>query len=203
VKLLELPIKKIVADPACQARVYIDPLTVAEYFEAHAAGAVFPPLIVFWDQTTYWLADGFTRLAMYQQRRVKTATVDVRPGDRRVAMLYATGANRTHGQRPTVEDRHKAVDTLLADAEWTLWSNRRIADQCGVSEHLVRSRRAVCDQNADAPRMVLRGGTVYRQSPRRPLVEAPPEEQLARIRAAEAVPTVTCPKCGAEVEIPA
>jgi hypothetical protein len=140
---------------------------------------------------------------MYRYRNIRTATVEVRRGERRDAILFATGANRTHGVRPTIADRHKAVDTLLADRQWREWSNRRIAEQCGVSEHLVRTRRAICDQSADAPRQVIRGGTVYRQSPRRPLVEAPPLEQVARIRAAEADLSVTCPRCGALVPISA
>jgi hypothetical protein len=41
---------------------------------------------------------------------------------------------------------------MLNDTEWRLWSNRSIADHCGVSEYLVRSQRDALRDAARAAR---------------------------------------------------
>jgi hypothetical protein len=61
----------------------------------------------------------------------------VRTGSRRAAMLFSVGANAAHGMRRTNADKRRAVETLLADAEWAAWSDNQIAKACGVSDHFV------------------------------------------------------------------
>ena len=51
-----------------QSRVRIDDDTVKEYAELMSAGVELPPLVVFWDGTEYWLADGFHRYFAAQKR---------------------------------------------------------------------------------------------------------------------------------------
>ena len=46
-----------------------------------------------------------------------------------------------HGVRRTNADKRKAVMTLLQDEEWSQWSNVKIAEQCAVSDELVRKVR--------------------------------------------------------------
>ncbi|MEO6960160.1 MAG: hypothetical protein ABI081_09285, partial [Burkholderiaceae bacterium] len=41
----------------------------------------------------------------------------------------------------TNADKRKAVNAMLADAEWSQWSDRKIAEQCGVSASFVGAMR--------------------------------------------------------------
>src|SRR5262249_1473954 len=71
---------------------------------------------------------------------------EVHPGTKRDAMLYAVGANQTHGQPRSRDDKRKGVARLLLDKEWGAWSDRAIADRCGVSHTFVASVRADLDR---------------------------------------------------------
>jgi hypothetical protein len=68
--------------------------------------------------------------------------VDVRPGDKRAAILFSVGANASHGLRRTNGDKRRAVLVLLKDSEWAQRSDRWIAEKCGVSNTFVASLRA-------------------------------------------------------------
>ena len=66
----------------------------------------------------------------------------MRRGTARDAILYAVGANDTHGLRRSQADRRNAVLTLLRDPEWTRLSDRKIADAARVDHKTVaRTRR--------------------------------------------------------------
>ncbi len=52
---------------------------------------------------------------------------------KRDAILYACGANATNGIRRTNADKRQAVERLLTDEKWSLWSNVTIAKHCLVS----------------------------------------------------------------------
>lgn len=89
---------------------------------------------------------------------------EVRQGTRRDAILYSVGANATHGLRRTNADKRRAVETLLRDEEWSQWSNREIARQCGVSLNLVNSMRKDLSElkvQIGAERTVERNGKTY------------------------------------------
>jgi len=140
--LRTLPITDIAADVRCQPRAALDPIAVAEYAERMREGASFPAAIVIDDGSTYWLADGFHRLAASAQAGREVITCDVRPGTWRDAVIYAAGANATHGLRRSNADKRRAVETLLRDDEWSQWSDREIARRCGVSHPFVAAIRA-------------------------------------------------------------
>jgi len=114
---------------------------VNEYAEAMKAGSEFPPVVVFHDGETHWLADGYHRHAAATSAKAETITADVRQGALRDAVLYAAGANATHGLRRTNDDKRRAVETLLRDAEWSQWSDNEIARRCGVSQPFVSAQR--------------------------------------------------------------
>jgi len=67
---------------------------------------------------------------------------EIRPGTRRDARLCSIQINAAHGQRLTVEERRRAVDTLLNDETWRHCSDRWIAGVAGVDHKSVASRRA-------------------------------------------------------------
>jgi hypothetical protein len=89
---------------------------------------------------------------------------EVRQGTIRDAILYSVGANANHGIRRTNADKRRSVLRLLNDGEWGKWSDRKIADQCGVSHTFVAQVRVGSSGNGcqiDDERKVERGGTVY------------------------------------------
>ncbi len=127
-----LPLADLRTDGGTQPRASLSEETVAEYAEAMAAGVRFPPVVAFYDGTDRWLADGFHRVQAAQVAGRDSIEVDIRQGTRRDAVLYAAGANAQHGLRRTNADKRRAVFTLLADPEWSAWSDQEIARRCGV-----------------------------------------------------------------------
>jgi hypothetical protein len=127
-----------------QSRAETNNGTVAEYKEALEHGAEFPPVIVFSDGTASgkWLADGFHRFHAHNAAGLQEISCDVRVGTQRDAKLFSVGANASHGLRRTIEDKRRAVAMLLDDAEWSTWSDRDIARQCGVSHSFVAAVRS-------------------------------------------------------------
>jgi hypothetical protein len=124
-----------------QSRAKIDPETVHDYADLLRDGVPLPPLIVFFDSEYYWLADGFHRHAAYGNLGSETCPCDVNLGTERDALLYSVGANCEHGLRRTNDDKRHAVELLLADREWSQWSNVMISEKCGVSDWLVADVR--------------------------------------------------------------
>src|SRR3990167_6909255 len=115
--------------------------TVGEYRDPLKGGAKFPPLVVFFDGSDYWIGDGYHRWHAAGEAGFDSLSCDVRQGSRRDAVLYACSANSSHGLRRTNADKHKAVKTLLLDAEWVTWSDVVISDKCGVSHPFVGKLR--------------------------------------------------------------
>lgn len=165
-----LPLARIRTDGGTQARFDLNTDTVAEYRQAMQDGAVFPPVVVYYDGTDHWLADGFHRVAATEQIRMEIAA-DVRPGTKRDAILHAVGANKTHGLRRTHKDVQRSIWTLLNDAEWQKWSDREIARQVGCHHETVGAQRGKLAASGGIrqiePRLVERNGTTYEQAPRK------------------------------------
>lgn len=147
----KVAIKDIINDGGTQMRAGLNFETVSEYAEAMLAGVTFPPITLYYDGETYWLADGFHRLQAWKsvfQVAGVAGTYDpaeipaiVRAGTRRDAILHAAGANADHGLRRTNEDKRRSVDVLLRDPEWSQWSDRVIAEACAVSHMFVSNLR--------------------------------------------------------------
>jgi len=158
----------IQTDNGSQARVKIHTTVVRDYAEAMrrqlAEGQLrFPPVILFFDGRDYWLGDGCHRALAARQIGQAEIGADIRPGGQRDALLYSISANSTHGLPRTNADKRRAVALLLADPEWSLWSDREIARLCQVSHPVVRRlrRRASGTEFQMRERKVRRGGKVY------------------------------------------
>lgn len=132
-------------DGGTQARAGLDETTVTEYLDAMRDGAEFPPVVLFYDGTDYWLGDGFHRVEARRRLKDEGQTgiiaVDLRQGTRRDAVLFAAQANASHGLRRSADDKRRAVMCLLNDEEWGKWSDREIARRCHVSPTLVGKLR--------------------------------------------------------------
>lgn len=138
---MELKLNQISYDRDLMARQHMNTEIIGEYCEAMKGGEKLPPVTLFHDGTEYWLADGYHRLAAAKNAKLDEIEVDIRRGSRREAMLYAVGANTTHGLRRTNADKRKVVLLLLMDKQWHKWSDRKIAKQCAVSHTFVAKLR--------------------------------------------------------------
>ncbi len=147
-----IPIAEILADQDCQLRAAGSGTTIAEYAAALAEGATFPPVIVFRDdEGRNWLADGFHRYEAHKAEGRQRIEAEVRQGSRRKAMLFAAGANASHGLRRTQEDKRKSILVLLTDPEWRSWSDREIAKRTATSDKTVaKLRRELSGEGVNA-----------------------------------------------------
>lgn len=137
-------------DGGTQPRAEIDRDVVSDYAEAIRNGAEFPAAVVYFDGTSYWLADGFHRYHAHKQAGLDDIRVDLRQGNLREAILYSFGANAHHGLRRSNEDKRRAVLRLLEDPEWEQWSDREIARRTGTTHPFVSSLRPVVTGNVSS-----------------------------------------------------
>jgi hypothetical protein len=136
---MKLKLSQIVIDKGTQTREAIDQKTVTEYAEVIMNKDKLPPLVVFHDGISYYLADGFHRYFAYKQTVTPEVEVEVINGTLRNAQEYALGTNDKHGLKRTNADKRKAVSIALADLEWSLLTNREIGKICRVSHTFVNA----------------------------------------------------------------
>jgi hypothetical protein len=137
----------LVVDETIQPRAELNPELIEDYSEAMREGAKFPPIVAFFDGKRHWVADGFHRVKAAREAGREEIAVLVRHGSRRDAVLFAAGANAHHGLRRSNADKRRAVMLLLADSEWSAWSDREIARICGVSGPFVGTVRGELTAN--------------------------------------------------------
>ena len=140
-----LLIAEIKRNPDIQQRAGgVSDALVREYTETIGEWIERAPLTVYrdGDKACHWLADGFHRVEAAAQAGLQAVPCVVDSGGYRDALLFACGANATHGARSTREDRRRAAETLLKDPEWSCWSDRKIAETAGVSPTMVGKWRA-------------------------------------------------------------
>ncbi len=126
-----------IQDGGAQMRVEMKPDLVREYADEMADGAKFPAVVVYYDGTDYWLADGFHRVEAARKFERETIEAEVLDGDARDAILHGCGSNASHGLRRTQADKRRAVESLLRDEEWGKWSDRKIAEVARVDHKTV------------------------------------------------------------------
>ena len=145
-----IELSKIRIDGKTQPRAELNQDTIAEYAEAYKSGANLPPVTLFFDGSSYWLADGFHRYNAARDAGRTTIYEEIIPGTLRDAILYSLSANSKHGLRRSNADKKKAVKTLLDDPEWSMWPQAKIAETCGVTREYVNrvcSEFVTCDRS--------------------------------------------------------
>jgi hypothetical protein len=138
---MNVPVGRIRLDGGTQPRAMIDQIVVADYAEAMREGASFPPVVVWFDGTDYWLSDGYHRVHAALTLGLDTITADVRTGTQQDAQWHSYGVNATHGLRRTNDDKRRAVEAALRHPNAATMSNRLIAAHCGVNKDTVRNYR--------------------------------------------------------------
>jgi len=162
-----LRLEQIRIDGGTQPRVCIDEQVVADYAELYSSGVDLPPVVVFFDGATYWLADGFHRYWANKAINSDHVFAYVHQGTQRDAILYSVGANAEHGLRRTPQDKRRAVLTLLHDDRWSSKTQDEIAKDCRVSRWFVnkisKELSSSCKRQQDGTREVARNGQKYLQ----------------------------------------
>lgn len=125
-----LALELITLDPTLQQRGRIDEHTVESYSEIIDQ---LPPVQVIFDGCHNWLWNGFHRYHAAKRAGRDTIEAEIVHGTRRDAILKSCSANAENGLHRSVDDKAKAVRTLLEDAEWGQKSTDWIAEQCRVS----------------------------------------------------------------------
>lgn len=137
----QIPLELLRTDGDTQPRAGLSQEVVEDYAEALRAGKRFPPVIAYHDKYHLWLADGFHREAAHRLAGLPSILAVVIEGDLDDAQLYSWSANQEHGLRRTNIDKERVVSLHLKHRKWGLWSDRRIAEHCGVSHTYVANLR--------------------------------------------------------------
>ena len=129
----KLSLDAIRIDGGTQARAKLNESVVAEYAAHMRDGDVFPPVIVYFDGSTNWLADGFHRYFATKQHGALEIEAEVRKGTLDDAKLFAFSANARRGLSMSHEDNVAIVKQMMQHPEWSQWTNTMIAKHIGCS----------------------------------------------------------------------
>jgi hypothetical protein len=143
----KLKLTEIVTDAGTQVRAGLNEATVADYAEALAGGAKFPPAVVFHDGSRYVAADGFHRIHAASRSGATQIECDIRKGGKTDALKFALGCNAHHGLRRTNADKRHAVE--LALREFPKVSDVAISEMCLVGRELVAEIRKALPVDSD------------------------------------------------------
>lgn len=132
----ELKVSDIRIDGGTQIRKELNKDKVSEYAEQMSDGVVFPPITVFFDGSSYWLASGFHRLFAEKQRGTEVIKATVMNGTVDEARWFALGDNK-HGLNMNAEDYRRSIEIALNHPKWSTYSNVQIANHVGVSARTV------------------------------------------------------------------
>ncbi|MGH7967292.1 MAG: ParB/RepB/Spo0J family partition protein, partial [Limisphaerales bacterium] len=177
-KTENLKLDQIIMNAGTQTRASIHEETVVDYAEAMRNGAKFPPVIVFNDSGKFLLADGYHRVAAVKLNKGTEIAAEIREGSRIDAIKFALSANATNGLRRTSADKRNCV--IIALKEFPDLSNRAIADQCGVSDMLVKDVRSEQVPDSGSSVRIAKNGKKFRM--KRSAVRSKPAQRNGNAR---------------------
>jgi hypothetical protein len=149
----------LILDPNLNLRDRLDDFTVERYAEAWDR---LPPITVYDVDERWLLADGFHRHAAAIMLGKRTIPAEIRPGSFNDALDYVSSVNLFHGLPLSRTERRRAVEVKLKLHHD--WSDRRTAEELGVSRELVaKIRKQLIDghQIPNNPGRVGADGKLY------------------------------------------
>lgn len=162
-QIQDIPLDKVNIFGGTQTRVKTNDDAIESYADEMMRGTVFPPISVYFDGSTYWLADGFHRYLATKRNNTATISAEVQPGGRTEALRHALGANATNGVYRTNGDKRHAVEIALE--EWPEQANPVLAEICKVSVELVRTCRQQLQKAGRIPEVITVTGRDGRNYP--------------------------------------
>src|ERR1019366_2002836 len=124
-------------------------------------------VVVFYDGTSYWLADGFHRVRAAEQAGFAEIACELHQGTQQDAQWYSFGANKTNGLRRTNDDKQRAVRAALTHPQGSGLSDRQIGSHVGVDHKTVGAWREKLEGTGENPPTGQRIGAVLGMAPRR------------------------------------
>ena len=136
-----LNIDKISLNGGTQTRSQLAADRVLHLAELIDSGVTLPAIELIHDGVSYWLVDGFHRVEAHKKADRTQILANVSQGSQRDAILLSLSSNATHGLPRSAEDRKRAVMRMLLDAEWSEWSDSKIAKTCATTQSYVKRIR--------------------------------------------------------------
>jgi hypothetical protein len=138
-------IAQVTVSSEFQMRVKSDPATLAEYVELIRVNEkTWPfstPCTVYIVDRKVILTDGFHRMEAMRMEGRTQILVSLHVGTRLDALKSSLGANAGHGLRRSNADKRRSVTVALQDETLQKWSDRQLAELCGVSQPFVGDLR--------------------------------------------------------------
>jgi ParB-like chromosome segregation protein Spo0J len=181
-----VPLNDLVLDPQLNLRDRLDDFTVERYADSWDR---LPPIVVFEIEGKWLVADGFHRHAAAVMLGKRTMPAEIRVGTFTDALDFVSSVNLFHGLPLTRSERRRAVEIKLKLHHD--WSDRRMAEELGVSRELVaKIRRQLIEgqQIPNEPGRVGSDGKFYttagipREQPERPRAKPAEEDETERGR---------------------
>lgn len=139
-----LALDAIALDADLQPRAQIHNDVLDDYGQLLVDGVRFPPIVVFFDRVTNWLADGYHRWHAHKALGLPRIAADVRQGSKREALLHSLSANAEHGRQRGSADFRKAYDIAVRNELCAPWDANAVRDliQCSGRWALELTKRA-------------------------------------------------------------
>src|SRR5205823_1149133 len=146
VEIREIALDDLVLDPNLYLRDRLDDFTVERYADSWDR---LPPVTVYEVDGTLLLADGFHRHAAAVMLGRSSLPAEVKPGTFTDALDFVSEVNLFHGLPLTRAERRRAVEVKMKLHHD--WSDRRMAEELGVSRELVAKTRKMLIEGHQIP----------------------------------------------------
>lgn len=155
-------------------RSSVRPDIVDQYAQNYREKRPMPPVVVFWDGKTYFLADGSHRCHAIAQIGRKAIEAEVRKGTYEEALQYALQANCAHGLQRSNADKRKCIAEALK--QWPTYSNASLAKACDVDDHTVADVRKELEATKEVAPTPKRTSSSGRSVASEPVARIPPRK---------------------------
>ena len=131
----QIDLDALTLDEDLQPREEIDTRVLEEYAHLLGDGVSFPPVVVFFDGATRWLADGYHRWHAHKALGLAEIAMDMRLGSKKDALLHSLSANAEHGKQRGYGDFRKAYEIITRNELCEPWNADKVREllKCSMS----------------------------------------------------------------------